>query len=293
MVSSKIMCGAILAMLFNVGHSRKLLDSVCGQDQRFMVALKCADGNSYLHCAPNNLVDRTQFCTNPNVKWSEAKCKAKGGYMEVDVLNTGCYPMTTQFWKDFSGVAVDPEYFCESFPVKTPDVAVPVNLGFESGSLEGWAYSGPNPSTVSVVCDGTAPEGSCYASISTAATNPSTQSNKISRSDLVVSNPGGCNNLAQQLKFWHKFSTTDYLPYNDYLKVVAKDGLGNLITEETVDVAEVGNYGSSDWKQVVVELGSVPVGTKLVVEISAESKNVRDGVRQSTGYVDGFDLVAA
>lgn len=44
-------------------------DSVCGSNQRFMAAIKCGDNNTYLHCAPNNLKDRSNFCQAPNPRW--------------------------------------------------------------------------------------------------------------------------------------------------------------------------------------------------------------------------------
>lgn len=267
-----------------------LADSVCGPSKRFMVALKCNDNTTQLVCGPNNLKDRTQFCTSPNIQFAEAKCKQRGGYKGLDLKNSGCYSEQSEFWLDQYNLVTSGTGFCEIFPLQLQDKIVS-NLGFESGDLSGWTYSGPNGARV--VCDEDAPEGKCYAELSTEQTGPLTSANKLQRSDLVLSNIGGCNGNPQSLAFFYKFAAGDYIPFNDYLSVQIKHGSGNVLSRYVLDVATVGDYGNSGWKYVIVPLGSIHTGHKLAIDIEAESKNDQDGSQNSYGYVDGFVVIDA
>lgn len=252
-------------------------DSICGNDQRFMTALTCNDNKTFLHCAPNNLKNREDFCMNPNLKWSEAKCKHHGGYNSLDVVNTGCYSTSTLFSMynvtDMCGGELEVHQ-------STLD-----NLDFELGNLDGWSVSGPVSPVV--VCDDNTPNGHCYARLSATGTSPGSLPNKLERDDLVVTNGGGCNGGNKKLTFWYKFVAGDYVPFNDKLTVNVNDG--TLFTY-VLDVATVGDYGNSGWQQVVVELGAVPIGTVLSVSISAEITNVLDSALSSYGYLDGVKL---
>ncbi len=255
-----------------------LSDSICGNNQRFLVALKCGAGNSTLHCAPNNLKDRTDFCMNPNKKWATAKCINKGGLTSIDIDNTGCYTLSKSYWGH--------ELNCELENV-IPEVSV--NTGFELTTLDGWEFSGPAPPVVH--CDPSAPEGNCYAELTTDGTSPWTGSNIIKKSDLTVSNYGGCNNDNYKLTFWYKFTAGDYVPFNDNLKIYIKNQNDDVIYLQSLDVATVGNFGSSTWLNANVFLGQVPMGTSLSISLSAETTNALDGSLQSYGYIDGFKIV--
>jgi hypothetical protein len=252
-------------------------DSICGNDQRFMTALTCNDNTTFLHCAPNNLRNRAQFCNNPNLKWSEAKCKNYGGYNSLDVVNTGCYSSSTLL------SMYNVTNTCDT-PIKVYNKPLD-NLDFELGNLNGWTVSGP--SLPVVVCDGNTPNGNCYAQLSTENTGRGRQPNKIERNDLVITNGGGCNGGDKKLTFWYKFQAGDYLPFNDKLTVNVNNG--TLFTY-VLDVATVGDFGNSGWKQVVVELGAVPMGTLLSVSISAEITNGLDTNVNSYGYIDDVKL---
>lgn len=255
-----------------------LSDSICGNDQRFLVALKCGDQNSTLYCAPNNLKDRTEFCMNPNKKWATAKCINKGGLTSIDIDNTGCYTLSKSYWGH--ELSCDSENFI-------PETNI--NSGFELGTLDKWEYSGPSSPVVH--CDSSAPEGSCYVELSTYGTSPWTESNIIKKSDLTVSNYGGCNNDNYKLVFWYKFTAGDYIPFNDNLKIYIKNQDDNLIYSQVLDVATVGNFGSSSWLNANVFLGQVPIGSSLSIIFSAETTNELDGALTSYGYVDGFKIV--
>lgn len=256
-----------------------LADSICGNGQRFMVALKCGDNTTTLHCAPNNLKDRTQFCTNPNEKWAKAKCNNKGGLTSIDIDNTGCYTLSQSYWGG-SDLNCDNVY---TLPESS------VNAGFELGTLEGWEFSGPSAPIVH--CDASAPEGNCYAELSTVGTGPWTSANVITKSNLTMSNYGGCNNDNYKLTFFYKFKAGDYVPFNDYLKIDVSDELNVLLFTESLDVATVGNYGTSAWLSANVFLGQIPIGSTLNIKVSAESKNVLDSILHSYGYIDGFKIV--
>jgi len=246
-------------------------DSICGPNGRFMVALKCGDGSNTLYCAPNNLKDRSQFCQNPNDKWSKAKCNNKGGLSSVDISNSGCF--TESF---------NPN--CEQ-PVK--DIT-PVNAGFESGDLTGWTTTGPESAIV--LCDASAPDGNCYAQLSTSGTGPGSDPNVLTNSNLVVSNYGGCNNYNHVLTFWYRFDAGDYLPYNDKLVVNVKDPNNNVVFSQTLDVASVGDYGDSSWQFASVFLGAPPAGSAIYLSLSAETINVADYILTSYSYIDGVKL---
>lgn len=255
-------------------------DSVCGSGQRFMTALVCKNGKTFLHCAPNNLKDRSEFCANPNLKWSEAKCRRHGGYDRLDVDNTGCY--TSSFLAMTYGVSYD---FCgENIEIIKHE---PVNLGFESGDLNGWSVSGATPPRV--VCDNFSPEGRCHAELTTRGTTPRTQPNKLERSDLLVTNPGGCNGVDQEVRFWYNFIAGDFLPFNDRLTINI-NGDDGFSSKTVVDVAQVGDFGSSGWTRVTVQIGQVPAGTRLAVSISAEITNAVDGAFSSLAYLDDVSI---
>jgi len=256
-----------------------LADSICGNNQRFMVALTCGDGNTTLHCAPNNLKDRTQFCTNPNEKWAKAKCNNKGGLTSIDIDNTGCYTLYQSYWGGS-------ELNCDNTYV-LPEVST--NYGFELGTLEEWEYTGPSAPVVQ--CDSTAPEGNCYVVLSTYGTSPWTGPNVISTDKLTMSNNGGCNNDDYKLTFFYKFTAGDYVPFNDYLQINVFDEFNALIFTQTLDVATVGDFGSSDWLSAEVLLGKVPIGTSLSINLVATTSNTLDGALQSYGYLDGFQIV--
>jgi hypothetical protein len=264
-------------------------DSICGPNSRFLVSVKCGNNNTYLHCAPNNLSNRTEFCNNPNQKWLQAKCGGtRGGNSVFDVNNTGCYPNVnaTDFWSSYASITVNETDFCNTFPVVLPSSSL-VNLGFETGTLQGWKTEGA--SSAYVECGIGAPEGQCYGVLSTVGTSEWTLPNTLSRSDLFVTNAGGCNNKNRTLTFFYKFLTTDYLPYNDFLTVNVQSNNGNVF-QDTLDVAQVGNFGSSTWKQAVVNLGALQAGTRLDISISASVKNRIDGALSSFGYIDGVSL---
>lgn len=249
-------------------------DSICGPGARFMVALKCGDGSTTLHCAPNNLKDRSNFCQNPNEKWAKAKCNNKGGLVLVDISNSGCFV----------------ESLCSNCdnPIAVPDLN-PVNAGFESGDLTGWITTGPVGAAV--LCDSTAPEGNCYAQLSTAGTGPGTDPNVLTNSHLVIPNYGGCNNFNHLLTFWYRFAAGDYLPFNDHLIVSVKDPSNNVVFSQTVDVATVGNYGDSGWHQAYVYLGAPPAGSAIYLSLSAETINVNDYILTSYSFIDGVQLL--
>lgn len=256
-------------------------DSICGPNARFMVALTCNDDNTQLYCAPNNLKNREEFCQNPNLKWSEAKCKQMGGYKETDLDNTGCYTLSSEYWGgDINCTGIN-------IPEK-----VDYNLGFEKSSFDDWTVSGTTTSS-SIICDSTAPEGMCYAQTSTEGTGPSTGPNKIENNNIVIYNYGGCNGGDYILSFWYKFVAGDYTPFNDYIKVTSKDNNNNILVSKVLDVNTVGDYGSSPWILVNTNIGSVPTGEKLSLTIYAETKNSLDSILTSYGYIDGISIIKA
>lgn len=255
-----------------------LADSICGNNQRFLVALKCGNQTSTLHCAPNNLKDRTDFCTNPNKKWAMAKCNNKGGLTSIDLDNTGCYTLSKSYWGNT-------ELNCDT-ENKIPQLSI--NSGFELQTLDGWLYSGP--SVPSVKCDSDAPEGSCYLELSTAGTSSWTSPNSIEKNDLTMVNYGGCNNDNYKLTFFYKFLAGDYIPFNDNLNLYIADETNTLLFMQTLDVATVGNYGNSGWLTANVFLGQVPIGSSLTIKFTATTTNALDGALTSYGYVDGFKI---
>jgi len=247
-------------------------DSICGPNARFMVAIVCGDGSKTLYNAPNSLKDRSQFCQNPNDKWSKAKCNNKGGFVSVDIEHSGCY---------LNSLGTD-----SGIPV--PDYSL-INPGFEFSDLTGWSTSGPTAATV--VCgDGTAPEGNCYASITTVGTGPGSEVNSLTMADLIIPNYGGCNTYNYGLSFWYRFDAEDYLPYNDYLLVELKDSTNSVVFTKYVDVSNVGDYGDSGWQYQNVFLGSPPVGSALHLSISASTSNVGDSILNSYSYIDGVNV---
>ncbi len=247
-------------------------DSICGSGSRFMIALTCGDGSTTLYCAPNNLKDRSQFCQNPNDKWAKAKCNNKGGLVSVDIANSGCYL----------------ESLCLTCEINVPKLN-PINAGFESGDLTGWTSSGPTPAVV--LCDGSSPEGTCYAKLTTSGTYSSSEPNVLSNSNLLIPNYGGCNNYNHVLTFWYRFDANDYLPYNDYLTVDVKDSSNNVVFTQTLDVASLGDYVDSGWQFASVLLGSPPAGSAIHLTLSAKTEDVLDGNLPSDSYIDGLQLL--
>ncbi len=258
----------VFATVFSTLLSKLNADSICGPQGRFMVAVKCGDGSNTLHCAPNNLKDRSQFCSNPNDKWTKAKCNNKGGVSSVDISNSGCFANS----------------FNPSCEMPVPSFSIP-NLGFESGDLTGWTTTGPTPA--SVVCDGSSPEGNCYAQLTTDGTYAGTDFNVLTRSDLVVPNFGGCNNYVHVLTFWYRFANGDWGGYfNDQLTVSAKDASNNVLFTQTLD----SNGGSTSWLYASINLGSPPVGSSIQVTFSASTTNGGDGILPSYSYIDGLQI---
>lgn len=68
---------------------------------------------------------------------------------------------------------------------------------------------------------------------------------------------------------------------------------GNDITTPfRVDVAQVGNYGTSPWLTGTVNLGPVPPGTFLTVTIKVAAANLLDSILNSEGYFDNVRIVS-
>ncbi len=161
--------------------------------------------------------------------------------------------------------------------------------GFEDGDFRGWTTQGRASSLVVICGDGAAPEGNCYARLSTDGTVPSDVPTRVFRSDFTI--PAAGYNGMYEVSFWHMFDAEDYLPYNDYLRVSvlnATDGV--VLGSVTTDVAAVGTFGSTDWSLYALEI-DVPAGTAgLVIQVEAVVSNVLDDVLDSFGFVDGFAL---
>ena len=81
------------------------------------------------------------------------------------------------------------------------------------------------------------------------------------------------------------------VPFNDNLRVNVLNENNVLLFTQSLDVATVGNYGSSNWISANVFLGQIPIGTSLSVKVSAVTTNVLDSALTSYGYVDGFKIV--
>lgn len=261
---------------------RTLKDSICGNGERFMAAVKCANGVTYLHCAPNNLKDRSTFCQAPNAAWMQAKCKLLGGSPQLMQQQSGCYKQDPMFWTSWLGITVTSEDFCSFFPVALP--AAPANMGFELGDFTGWIVQG---NTGSVTIEG-CPDN-CYARLGTSGTGPSTQPNSVSRNDLIIANGGGCNgDRDHQLQFRMRFDNGDVGgSFNDYVTVIAQQQDGTTVGLKTYD----SNGGSKDWTTETIPLGQVPAGSFLRLTITGAVSNGGDSIAQSTGYVDDFQLL--
>jgi hypothetical protein len=273
--------------------SRRLLDSVCGSaDKRFLASLVCKDGTQLLTCAPNNA--GADICTDINTKWANAKCKHYGGFQMLDKSNTGCYPMDAVWWSKYNDFdIIEGVDFCESFPTSITygSGSGLVNLDFEMGTFEGWTKE-----TASTILDPfsivpNAPQGNWAAKISTIGTSPSTPPNKLSR-ELNWVNGGGCNTGNAVLKFKFRFTTTDYVPYNDYMKVTITSGDPSIVPPAplVLDVNTVGNGGDSGWLDISYVLGAVPAGSKLSATFETAVANALDGAFQSYAWIDAISL---
>ena len=253
-----------------------MADPICGPSARFMAAIVCGDGSKQLHCAPNNLKDRSNFCQNPNDKWAKAKCNNKGGLSYVDVSQSGCFAQSLNL-------------DCDT-PIAIPSFNS-TNLGFDLGDLSGWTTTGPDPAVV--VCDDSSPDGShCFAKLTTSGTGPGSAQNELSRTDLLIPNYGSCNNYNYVLSFWYRFDAGDYTPFNDYLSLAVKDQNNNVLFTQTLDVNTVGSYGSSGWRYANVGLGQPPAGSALLISLSAATQNGLDYAVASYSYLDAIQIYA-
>ena len=176
-------------------------------------------------------------------------------------------------------VAVDPACFDEK-----------VNLGFESGDLTGWTVS--DPSETQVVCgDGEAAEGLCYAEVRTGGSGPAGPPNTVERTDLVV----GCGHDSR-LSFFYRFitgETLDFGLFNDFLNVKVTDqGTGDIVFTDTIAALGLLLDGSGDsgWLLEVIDMGELPAGMEVKVEISLGVQNVGDDAFDSFGLIDGVSI---
>jgi hypothetical protein len=144
------------------------------------------------------------------------------------------------------------------------------NGSFETGDLATWANS--NATVTTMDAGYTATDGSYFA--------------KITSDGLILNSQ--IWDAGEQLSFDWNFSTTDYMPFNDYSFLKITDVLGNIIDEITLaDVSSVGSYGATDWQSYVYTFAETGSGL-----ISFGVSNVGDNFVDSYLYVDNVSVPA-
>jgi len=141
------------------------------------------------------------------------------------------------------------------------------NGSFETGDFSGWNVTPSAGGGASVVNDSSfATDRDYYASL---------QANALVSRDKTWS-------AGEQVTFDWYFNAEDYLPYNDWSVFQVKDGGGNIVDTITLaDVAQVGNYGDSGWKNHTYTFASNGTGS-----IEFGVFNNGDTVLDSQLYVD-------
>lgn len=160
---------------------------------------------------------------------------------------------------DYNIIVTDPDF--------DPDDLFLDNGSFETGNFSGWNVTTSSGGAASVVNDDTfATDGNYYARL---------------QSDALISQ-GVSWNAGEQVRFDWYFDAEDYLPYNDWSVFQVKDESGNIVDTITLaDVAEVGNYGDSGWKNYIYTFTSDGTGS-----IKFGVFNKLDTVLDSLLYVD-------
>jgi hypothetical protein len=141
------------------------------------------------------------------------------------------------------------------------------NGSFETGDFSGWNVTTSAGGAASVVNDSNfATDRDYYASL---------QANALVSRDKTWS-------AGEQVNFDWYFDAEDYLPYNDWSVFQVKDGEGKIVDTLTLaDVAEVGNYGDSGWKNHTYTFTSNGTGS-----IEFGVFNSRDTSLDSQLYID-------
>jgi hypothetical protein len=121
--------------------------------------------------------------------------------------------------------------------------ASPINFGFESGNLTGWSatLAGGAANVVTTFDDGNGPtygpyEGTYFLAMTSGNVGV----------DQLVSQPFFMA-AGETLYGATAFTTTDYLPYNDYASATIYGTDGAVVWSQ--NVAGVGDYGAQPWQK--------------------------------------------